>query len=53
MAAIFLPPTFSNSFWSQDHFRRGLTVLFDKLEAGCVENDQILAYIQVRSLNHS
>lgn len=47
MAAVVLPPTFSNSFWSQDHFRRGLTVLFDKLEEGCVENDEILTFIQV------
>jgi hypothetical protein len=29
---ILLPPTFQNSFWSQDDFRSGMEVLFGKLE---------------------
>jgi hypothetical protein len=31
MPALTLPPSFTNSFWSQD-YRRGLETLFDKLE---------------------
>lgn len=46
MAAILLPPTFLNSFWSQDHFRHGLTVLFDNLESGLIENAEIITFIQ-------
>ena len=31
-APILLPPSFQNSFWSQDDFRTGMEVLFGKLE---------------------
>ncbi len=34
MAVLSLPLTFTNSFWSQD-YRRGLHVLYDKLEQVC------------------
>jgi hypothetical protein len=49
MAAVLLPPTFHNSFWSnQDHFRTGLEVLMRKLREGCEESVEIGVFIKVR-----
>lgn len=69
MAAVTLPLTFQNSFWSQD-YRTGLEVLFAQLEKvrmfspfdrrsahlyhaslrqGIIENDEIVAFIKVRT----
>jgi hypothetical protein len=50
MAAVLLPPTFHNSFWSnQDYFRTGLQVLMRKLQEGCDENMEIGVFIKVCS----
>ncbi|KAJ7504519.1 hypothetical protein B0H11DRAFT_521310 [Mycena galericulata] len=49
MAVLSLPLSFTNSFWSQD-FRRGLEVLYAKLEQGVNENDEILAFVRARAL---
>lgn len=35
MAAVTLPLTFQNSFWSQD-YRSGLEVLYNQLEKVCL-----------------
>ncbi|KAF8202488.1 hypothetical protein BJ912DRAFT_1110792 [Pholiota molesta] len=48
MAVLSLPLTFGNSFWSQD-YRKGLEVLFGKLEQGVAENDEIVAFIRARA----
>ncbi|KAH6916179.1 RhoGAP and Fes/CIP4 domain-containing protein [Coprinopsis sp. MPI-PUGE-AT-0042] len=48
MAVLSLPLTFTNSFWSQD-YRHGLEVLFDKLEQGAQENDEVVAFIRNRA----
>ncbi|WWC93065.1 uncharacterized protein L201_008030 [Kwoniella dendrophila CBS 6074] len=44
MAPVTLPPSFYNSFWSPD-YRSGLEVLFKSLEQGCLENDDVVAFI--------
>ncbi|KAJ7801733.1 hypothetical protein B0H13DRAFT_2259794 [Mycena leptocephala] len=49
MAVLSLPLSFTNSFWSQD-YRRGLEVLYAKLEQGVHENDQILAFVRARAV---
>ncbi|KAJ7066747.1 hypothetical protein C8F01DRAFT_1020317 [Mycena amicta] len=49
MAVLSLPLSFTNSFWSQD-YRRGLEVLYAKLEQGIAENDEILAFIRARAI---
>ncbi|KAH8093805.1 hypothetical protein BXZ70DRAFT_949249 [Cristinia sonorae] len=48
MAVVSLPLQFSNSFWSQD-YRRGLEVLYSKLEQGVAENAEIVAFIRTRA----
>ncbi|KAH9074720.1 hypothetical protein EDB83DRAFT_2352927 [Lactarius deliciosus] len=48
MAVLSLPLSFSNSFWTQD-YRKGLEVLYDKLEQGASENTEILAFIRARA----
>ncbi|KDQ61776.1 hypothetical protein JAAARDRAFT_123616 [Jaapia argillacea MUCL 33604] len=48
MAVLSLPLTFTNSFWSQD-YRKGLEVLYGKLEHGVTENDEIVAFIRARA----
>ncbi|EKM49960.1 uncharacterized protein PHACADRAFT_264420 [Phanerochaete carnosa HHB-10118-sp] len=52
MAVITLPVTFQNSFWSQD-YRSGLQVLFNQLEKGVVENEEIAAFIRARAAAES
>ncbi|KAG8929178.1 hypothetical protein FRC02_005910 [Tulasnella sp. 418] len=47
MPVLTLPSTFNNSFWSQD-YRKGLEVLYAKLEQGVAENGEILAFIKAR-----
>ncbi|KAG6821453.1 hypothetical protein H0H93_010177 [Arthromyces matolae] len=47
MAVLSLPLTFTNSFWSQD-YRRGLQVLFSKLDQDVAENAEIIAFIRAR-----
>ncbi|KAJ6621349.1 hypothetical protein B0H10DRAFT_2432380 [Mycena sp. CBHHK59/15] len=49
MAVLSLPLSFTNSFWSQD-YRRGLEVLYAKLEQGVAENDEIVAFVRARAL---
>ncbi|RXW11827.1 hypothetical protein EST38_g14029, partial [Candolleomyces aberdarensis] len=48
MAVLSLPLNFGNSFWSQG-YRRGLEVLFEKLDQGVHENDEIVAFIRHRA----
>ncbi|KAF9245227.1 hypothetical protein BU15DRAFT_41061 [Melanogaster broomeanus] len=48
MAVISLPLTFTNSFWTQD-YRKGLEILYNKLEQGVAENDEIVAFIRARA----
>ncbi|KIK60405.1 hypothetical protein GYMLUDRAFT_73852 [Collybiopsis luxurians FD-317 M1] len=48
MAVLSLPLTFNNSFWTQD-YRKGVEVLFQKLEQGTIENEQIIAFIRARA----
>ncbi|KAF9045812.1 hypothetical protein BDZ89DRAFT_979706 [Hymenopellis radicata] len=52
MAVLSLPLSFTNSFWSQD-YRKGLEVLFNKLEQGTAENDEIVAFIRTRIVAES
>ncbi|KAF5316623.1 hypothetical protein D9619_006671 [Psilocybe cf. subviscida] len=52
MAVLSLPITFTNSFWSQD-YRKGLEVLFAKLEQGVAENDEIVAFVRARAAAES
>ncbi|KIJ55243.1 hypothetical protein M422DRAFT_23852 [Sphaerobolus stellatus SS14] len=49
MPALTLPPTFSNSFWSQE-YRRGLETLYDKLDQGVAENLEVFNFIKARAL---
>ncbi|KII87448.1 hypothetical protein PLICRDRAFT_142731 [Plicaturopsis crispa FD-325 SS-3] len=49
MAVLSLPLSFTNSFWSQD-YRRGLEVLFEKLNQGVAENAEIVAFIRARAV---
>ncbi|TFY52335.1 hypothetical protein EVG20_g10594, partial [Dentipellis fragilis] len=49
MAVLSLPLSFTNSFWSQD-YRKGLEVLYNKLEQGVAENDEIIAFIRARAV---
>lgn len=48
MAVLSLPLTFNNSFWTED-YRKGLEVLFHKLEQGLEEDDEIVAFIRARA----
>ncbi|KZP11489.1 hypothetical protein FIBSPDRAFT_1050728 [Athelia psychrophila] len=48
MAVLSLPLSFTNSFWTPD-YRKGLEVLFNKLEQGLAENDEIIAFIRARA----
>ncbi|KAJ9093726.1 hypothetical protein QFC21_006322 [Naganishia friedmannii] len=53
MAAVLLPPTFHNSFWSnQDFFRTGLEVLMRKLQEGCDENVEIAVFIKAQAQHY-
>ncbi|KAJ9091823.1 hypothetical protein QFC19_008936 [Naganishia cerealis] len=53
MAAVLLPPTFHNSFWSnQDYFRTGLEVLMRKLQEGCDENVEIGVFIKAQAQHY-
>ncbi|PFH51886.1 hypothetical protein AMATHDRAFT_58092 [Amanita thiersii Skay4041] len=49
MPILSLPLSFTNSFWSQD-YRRGIELLFQKLEHGAAENDQIISFIRARGI---
>lgn len=49
MAVLSLPLTFNNSFWTED-YRKGLEVLFHKLEQGVEEDDEIVAFIRARAI---
>ncbi|KAF8584019.1 hypothetical protein K439DRAFT_1653298 [Ramaria rubella] len=49
MPVLTLPPSFTNSFWSQD-YRRGLETLYGKLEQGVAENLEIFNFIKARAL---
>nr|XP_018260514.1 GTPase activating protein [Kwoniella dejecticola CBS 10117]OBR82672.1 GTPase activating protein [Kwoniella dejecticola CBS 10117] len=51
MAPVTLPPSFYNSFWSPD-YRSGLEVLFKSLEQGCLENDDVDAFIESQIKSH-
>jgi len=46
MAPVTLPPSFYNSFWTPD-YRRGLDVLFNNLQLGVLEDDDIAEFIEV------
>ncbi|THU99108.1 hypothetical protein K435DRAFT_508387 [Dendrothele bispora CBS 962.96] len=52
MAVLSLPLSFNNSFWSQD-YRKGVEVLFQKLEQGVAENDEIVAFIRSRAVTET
>ncbi|KAG0144242.1 hypothetical protein CROQUDRAFT_80137 [Cronartium quercuum f. sp. fusiforme G11] len=43
-----IPPTFDRWFWTTD-YRRGITILFDKLNAGVCESDELIAFIRKRA----
>ncbi|XAO25445.1 hypothetical protein I312_104268 [Cryptococcus bacillisporus CA1280] len=51
MAPVTLPPSFYNSFWSPD-YRSGLEVLFKNLEQGCLENEDVTAFIESQARGH-
>lgn len=40
-------PSFADSFWSSD-YAAGLGVVFDQLDKGCNENDEVLALVNAR-----
>ncbi|KAH7097565.1 hypothetical protein BKA62DRAFT_591337, partial [Auriculariales sp. MPI-PUGE-AT-0066] len=48
MPVLSLPLTFGNSFWSQD-YRKGLQVVYTKLEQGADENDEVVNLIRARA----
>ncbi|KAG7093658.1 hypothetical protein E1B28_007320 [Marasmius oreades] len=48
MTVLSLPSSFNNSFWSQD-YRKGLEVLYRKLEQGTAENGQVIAFVRARA----
>ncbi|WVQ96215.1 hypothetical protein IAU59_003319 [Kwoniella sp. CBS 9459] len=52
MAPVTLPPSFYNSFWSPE-YRSGLEVLFKSLEQGCLENDDVEAFIDSQIRAHT
>nr|CAG8469291.1 10639_t:CDS:10 [Entrophospora candida] len=39
---------FDNSFWTTDHYATGMTILYDKLEQGKVENEEIITFLRER-----
>jgi hypothetical protein len=43
---ILLPPTFQNSFWSQDGYRSAIHTVFHTLDHGCTENTQLVGFIR-------
>ncbi|KZP01697.1 hypothetical protein CALVIDRAFT_594393 [Calocera viscosa TUFC12733] len=47
MPIVTLPLSFSNSFWTQD-YRRGLDLLYGKLQQGVAENAEIVTFIKAR-----
>ncbi|KZT59900.1 hypothetical protein CALCODRAFT_466345 [Calocera cornea HHB12733] len=47
MPVVTLPLSFSNSFWTQD-YRRGLELLYGKLQQGVGEDAEIVAFIKAR-----
>jgi len=49
MAVLSLPLSFNNSFWTPE-YRKGLEVLYAKLEQGTLENDDIIAFIRARAV---
>lgn len=44
-----IPPTFDRWFWTSE-YRRGVTVLFDKLKAGLRESDELIGFVRKRAL---
>ncbi|KIY52956.1 hypothetical protein FISHEDRAFT_63600 [Fistulina hepatica ATCC 64428] len=52
MAVLSLPLSFNNSFWSQD-YRRGIQVLFNKLEQGVEENREVADFVRARATAES
>ncbi|KZS94423.1 hypothetical protein SISNIDRAFT_42434 [Sistotremastrum niveocremeum HHB9708] len=47
MPAVALPLSFNNSFWTQD-YRRGLETIYDKLEQGLAEDDEVIEFMRAR-----
>ncbi|KAF8464561.1 hypothetical protein BDZ91DRAFT_729393 [Kalaharituber pfeilii] len=43
-----MPSGFADSFWSAD-YATGLNVLFDKLQQGCIENQQVIQVAKLRA----
>lgn len=43
-----MPSGFADSFWSAD-YATGLNVLYDKLQQGCVENQQVIQVARMRA----
>ncbi|GBB97155.1 hypothetical protein RclHR1_02930004 [Rhizophagus clarus] len=39
---------FENSFWTPNNYSGGITVLYDKLEQGKIENEEVVAFIRER-----
>ncbi|CAI2175237.1 4939_t:CDS:10 [Funneliformis geosporum] len=39
---------FENSFWTPNNYTTGITVLYDKLEQGRIENEEIVGFIRER-----
>ncbi|RIA95799.1 hypothetical protein C1645_802830 [Glomus cerebriforme] len=39
---------FENSFWTPNNYTKGITVLYDKLEQGRIENEEVVAFIRER-----
>ncbi|CAJ0837001.1 8219_t:CDS:10 [Entrophospora sp. SA101] len=39
---------FDNSFWTTDHYATGMNILYDKLEQGKVENEEIITFLRER-----
>ncbi|KAG8899596.1 hypothetical protein FRB99_006560 [Tulasnella sp. 403] len=52
MPPVSLPSTFHNSFWTED-YRKGLEVLYAKLQQGIAENEEIVNFVKAfRGLQH-
>jgi len=43
---------FENSFWTSNNYTTGISVIYDKLEQGRIENEEIVTFIRVNIISH-
>ncbi|CAG8769433.1 2683_t:CDS:1, partial [Gigaspora rosea] len=37
---------FENSFWTAGNYQKGINILYDKLDQGSVENEEIIDFLK-------